>query len=233
MPGGRKSMLRAARRHPGRLRKNQIKKPPGRRSSDLSGRRHCQFDLYRSRRNIPFIGWVPPVCRSAPASTREKLSPIRSSRKRNFCIAQIATAQQFTQPRKEAVNSARLNKIQARPHHAVKKWWARQDSNPQPSRYERPALTIELQAPPLKRCFQYQGKIATHRVSARIGSIRRLGKPVRAAAPRQAVDPASRAAHCAVPDGPAPCPTNGRKPSGPLHSAHRACAPAPKSASEN
>src|SRR3546814_19853925 len=27
------------------------------------------------------------------------------------------------------------------------KWWARQDSNPQPSRYERPALTIELQAP--------------------------------------------------------------------------------------
>ena len=27
-------------------------------------------------------------------------------------------------------------------------WWARQDSNPQPSRYERPALTIELQAPP-------------------------------------------------------------------------------------
>ena len=27
-------------------------------------------------------------------------------------------------------------------------WWARQDSNPQPSRYERPALTIELRAPP-------------------------------------------------------------------------------------
>mgnify|MGYP006950110761 CR=1 FL=1 len=25
--------------------------------------------------------------------------------------------------------------------------WARQDSNPQPSRYERPALTVELQAP--------------------------------------------------------------------------------------
>ena len=23
-------------------------------------------------------------------------------------------------------------------------WWERQDSNPQPSRYERPALTIEL-----------------------------------------------------------------------------------------
>src|SRR5882724_1360462 len=27
-------------------------------------------------------------------------------------------------------------------------WWARQDSNLQPDRYERPALTIELQAPP-------------------------------------------------------------------------------------
>ena len=28
-------------------------------------------------------------------------------------------------------------------------WWARRDSNPQPDRYERPALTVELQA--LKR----------------------------------------------------------------------------------
>ena len=27
-----------------------------------------------------------------------------------------------------------------------KNWWARQDSNPRPSRYERPALTAELQA---------------------------------------------------------------------------------------
>src|SRR5262245_54370078 len=26
-------------------------------------------------------------------------------------------------------------------------WWARQDSNLQPDRYERPALTVELQAP--------------------------------------------------------------------------------------
>ena len=26
-------------------------------------------------------------------------------------------------------------------------WWAWQDSNLQPDRYERPALTIELQAP--------------------------------------------------------------------------------------
>ncbi len=29
-------------------------------------------------------------------------------------------------------------------------WWARQDSNLQPNRYERLALTIELQAPPLE-----------------------------------------------------------------------------------
>jgi hypothetical protein len=27
-------------------------------------------------------------------------------------------------------------------------WWAREDSNLQPDRYERPALTIELRAPP-------------------------------------------------------------------------------------
>ena len=27
-------------------------------------------------------------------------------------------------------------------------WWAWEDSNLQPDRYERPALTIELQAPP-------------------------------------------------------------------------------------
>jgi hypothetical protein len=32
--------------------------------------------------------------------------------------------------------------------HARFHWWARQDSNLQPDRYERPALTIELQAPP-------------------------------------------------------------------------------------
>ena len=30
----------------------------------------------------------------------------------------------------------------------ILQWWARQDSNLQPDRYERPALTIELQAPP-------------------------------------------------------------------------------------
>ena len=31
------------------------------------------------------------------------------------------------------------------------KWWARRDSNPQPSGYEPPALTIELQALPFLR----------------------------------------------------------------------------------
>jgi hypothetical protein len=33
-------------------------------------------------------------------------------------------------------------------HCSINLWWARQDSNLQPDRYERPALTIELQAPP-------------------------------------------------------------------------------------
>jgi hypothetical protein len=33
-----------------------------------------------------------------------------------------------------------------RDHKTSREWWARRDSNPQPSRYERPALTIELQA---------------------------------------------------------------------------------------
>src|SRR5262249_40037064 len=33
------------------------------------------------------------------------------------------------------------------PRFASEGWWARQDSNLQPGRYERPALTIELQAP--------------------------------------------------------------------------------------
>src|SRR3954451_13571782 len=36
----------------------------------------------------------------------------------------------------------------AEPREASEGWWARQDSNLQPDRYERPALTIELQAPP-------------------------------------------------------------------------------------
>src|SRR5690242_9232986 len=31
------------------------------------------------------------------------------------------------------------------------RWWARQDSNLQPDRYERPALTLELQAPAAMR----------------------------------------------------------------------------------
>ena len=41
---------------------------------------------------------------------------------------------------------ARACRAEAR--EASEGWWARQDSNLQPDRYERPALTIELQAPP-------------------------------------------------------------------------------------
>ena len=33
------------------------------------------------------------------------------------------------------------------PYNTAIGWWARQDSNLQPDRYERSALTIELQAP--------------------------------------------------------------------------------------
>ena len=42
--------------------------------------------------------------------------------------------------------AARACRAEAR--EASEGWWARQDSNLQPDRYERPALTIELQAPP-------------------------------------------------------------------------------------
>ena len=38
-----------------------------------------------------------------------------------------------------------------RPSFVGSEWWARQDSNLQPDRYERSALTIELQAPRLSR----------------------------------------------------------------------------------
>lgn len=41
-------------------------------------------------------------------------------------------------------------------------WWARQDSNPQPSRYERPALTIELQAPPRAGDRKHQAAWQAH-----------------------------------------------------------------------
>src|SRR6476469_4260853 len=44
-------------------------------------------------------------------------------------------------------------------------WWARQDSNLQPDRYERPALTIELRA----RCLL----LSTRAAEAQCGRIRR------------------------------------------------------------
>ena len=40
------------------------------------------------------------------------------------------------------------------------RWWARQDSNPRPSRYERPALTAELQAPAIVPCPSEDGRQA-------------------------------------------------------------------------
>src|SRR5947208_13241166 len=54
--------------------------------------------------------------------------------------------------RRDSLRSLRLTFVAlARPavaREAREGWWARQDSNLQPDRYERPALTIELQAPP-------------------------------------------------------------------------------------
>jgi hypothetical protein len=47
----------------------------------------------------------------------------------------------------------------------IEKWWARQDSNLQPDRYERPALTIELQAPGA----QLRRKMEAHLVSKAAG----------------------------------------------------------------
>ena len=57
------------------------------------------------------------------------------------------------------------------PHkaHEIECWWARQESNPQPSRYERPALTVELQAPPVDRRGIRQHQ-AAWQASARIGT---------------------------------------------------------------
>src|SRR3546814_611818 len=42
----------------------------------------------------------------------------------------------------------------------VRQWWARQDSNPRPSRYERPALTAELQAPTVDPASTWPGRRA-------------------------------------------------------------------------
>ena len=40
-----------------------------------------------------------------------------------------------------------VRRLTTGPGRTRSEWWARQDSNPRPSRYERPALTAELQAP--------------------------------------------------------------------------------------
>ncbi len=44
----------------------------------------------------------------------------------------------------------------------LNKWWARQDSNLQPDRYERSALTIELQARRALDCRQGGGARTTY-----------------------------------------------------------------------
>jgi hypothetical protein len=49
-------------------------------------------------------------------------------------------------------------------------WWARQDSNLQPDRYERPALTIELQAPPRRPRGTRGRQRCGHRLQRRLRS---------------------------------------------------------------
>ena len=69
--------------------------------------------------------------------------------------------------------------------------WARRDSNPQPSRYERPALTIELQAPPPARdsraAAAQRKRAARQPSSAGSSSVMRCSSMTRLAArdPRQ------------------------------------------------
>ena len=70
-------------------------------------------------------------------------------------------------------------------------WWARQDSNPQPSRYERPALTIELQAPPRPADRQHQ---AAWQACARAGTAARNSSRLALRTPRRARWP-STASH--------------------------------------
>ena len=63
----------------------------------------------------------------------------------------------------------------ARPSAPLKVWWARQDSNLQPDRYERPALTIELQAPPGRsRVLRIFSQLETSRL---VTPVQRSGHP--------------------------------------------------------
>ena len=60
---------------------------------------------------------------------------------------------------------------------AMKTWWARQDSNLQPDRYERSALTIELQALIAKqRTGKYSNRRPTQRNEVRRPDLARLGR---------------------------------------------------------
>ena len=68
---------------------------------------------------------------------------------------EFAAAQHPIWDRPIRLRSFRLSAVaparRAEAREASEGWWARQDSNLQPDRYERPALTIELQAPPRGR----------------------------------------------------------------------------------
>src|SRR5690606_38134062 len=108
----------------------------------------------------------------------------------------------------------RSDRSRARP--PGEKWWARQDSNPQPSRYERPALTIELQAP------EGSGRDSGGRAALASG----YKQPADLSAP-----PLRRfelrwwARHRTLRDGRGPPPTSDKIVQGRPRSAHRGCSP--------
>ena len=87
------------------------------------------------------IFWLGAACEPRRGHAAARLSAQRSSFQSVFAFASLKLRRTprfaLRAPRGCATRSPK-----------GEAWWARQDSNLQPDRYERPALTIELQAPP-------------------------------------------------------------------------------------
>jgi hypothetical protein len=100
-----------------------------------------RFDDRSAPRRWPFLAMKPPNLRSSGRHySRTKCGPVVCGLLKNGNERRIDVS--------GAVNPRLANRKSDKP---VICWWARQDSNLQPDRYERPALTIELQAPPGRR----------------------------------------------------------------------------------
>ncbi len=65
-------------------------------------------------------------------------------------------AERATAFRGVSVNAGRRKIADDTSRDRTGRWWARQDLNPRPSRYERPALTTELQAPSCRSARHHQ-----------------------------------------------------------------------------